>query len=354
MDVDIISTRDENRLERSLKMIYKRQPVILITEKSTTRSCVKDSSLEGFRVVRNSDPREVFSLVSLNRPDLIILDADMEGISGYELLKTLKSFHKTEKIPVVLVAEIHEDVEPCLALELGAIDFMIKPISEHLIIAKISNYIKIYHSMLELEERATSAKEMNPNTGLPGNKAINRYVTNSLKKNKNHVAIYADLDNFKSYNDKYGFGRGDEIIKLTGDVIREALGKIKSETFLGHIGGDDFVFVIDKEEVGRVTNYIIRRFDQRVVEFYKEEDRKRGFIISKDRKDQIQKFPIMTLSLAGVDLTEHDMNTRYEYIADICAEVKKYAKTFNNSCYYQDRRHKEQSKTFEMLYSSVI
>lgn len=335
-------------------MTHKRKPTILVTEKPNTRSCVKDSFLADFRIIRNSDPREVFSLVSLNRPDLIILDAEMEGISGYELLKTLKSFYKTEKIPVVLVAEIHEDVEPCLALELGAIDFMIKPISEHLITAKINNYIKLYHSMLELEERATFAKEMNPNTGLPGNTAVSRYVTTSLKKRKNQVAVYADLDNFKSYNDKYGFGRGDEIIKLTGDVINEAIGKLRTETFLGHIGGDDFVFVINQEDVTKVTEYIIRKFDQRVLEYYTDEDKRRGFIISTDRKDQVQKFPIMTLSLAGVDLTEHEPDTRYEYIADLCAEVKKYAKTFNNSCYYQDRRHKQQSKTFEMLYSSAI
>lgn len=331
-----------------------RKPTILITEKAGSRSCVSDRSLNEFRLIRNHDPREVFSLVSLNRPDLIILDAQMDDISGYELLKTLKSFYKTEKIPVVLVAEIHEDVEPCLALELGAIDFMIKPISEHLITAKINNYIKIYHSLLALEERATSAKEMNPNTGLPGNKAISRYVTNAIRTSQQQALIYADLDNFKSYNDKYGFGKGDEIIKLTGDVIADALSKLKKESFLGHVGGDDFVFVVSVDEVKRVTDYVIRSFDKRIRECYTDEDRRRGFIISKDRRDQIQKYPIMTLSLAGVDLTEHSKDTRYEHVADICAEVKKYAKTFNQSCYYQDRRNKERSKTLEMLYSSAI
>lgn len=335
-------------------MTYKRKPTILITEKKNTRSCIGDRALEDFRIIRNDDPREVFSLVSLNHPDLIILDAEMEGISGYELLKTLKSFYKTEKIPVVLVAEIHEDVEPCLALELGAIDFMIKPISEHLITAKVSNYIKIYHSLLDLEERATFAKEMNPNTGLPGNTAISRVVTTALKTGQEKVVVYADLDNFKSYNDKYGFGRGDEIIKLTGDVIEETLDKIPGETFLGHVGGDDFVFLVPKHLVEKVTNRIIKLFDKRIVDHYSDEDRKRGFIVSKDRKDQIQKFPIMTLSMAGVDLTDHNAATRYEYIADVCAEVKKYAKTFNNSCYYQDRRHEQQTKTYEMLYSSAI
>lgn len=327
---------------------------ILITEKSTTRSCIGENYFENYKVIRNHEAREVFSLVSLHHPDLIILDAEMPDISGYDLLKTLKSFHKTEQIPVVLVAEIHEDVEPCLALELGAIDFMIKPISEHLITAKVNNYINLYHSFKVLEKKADSAKEMNPNTGLPGNKAINRYVVSTLKERREQVVVYADLDNFKAYNDKYGFGQGDLIIKLTGDVIREALDDAKETSFLGHVGGDDFVFVAATKEIEKITEQIIYNFDKRVREYYSEDDQKNGYIVSKDRRDKIQEFPIMTLSLAGVDLSEHDRDTRYEVIADICAEVKKYAKTFDNSCYYQDRRHKNMNKTHNMLYSSAL
>jgi len=331
-----------------------KKKTILITEKSEMRSCVGKDYFRDFKVIRNHDAREVFTLVSIHHPDLIILDAEMADISGYDLLKTLKSFHKTEKIPVVLVAEIHEDVEPCLALELGAIDFMIKPISEHLITAKVNNYINLYHSFKLLEEKAYYAKEMNPNTGLPGNTAISRYVVEALKERRDQIVVYADLDNFKAYNDKYGFGQGDLIIKLTGDVIKEALETAEEATFLGHIGGDDFVFVASASEIEKITEQIIYNFDERIRGYYSEEDQKRGYIISKDRRDKVQEFPIMTLSLAGVDLSEHDKDTRYEVIADICAEVKKYAKTFESSCYYQDRRHKNRNKTYEMLYSSAI
>lgn len=322
-------------------MSARKRSTILITEKKQGRSCIGASGLSGYNLVRNHDVNEVFSLVSTHRPDLIILDAQMNGANGYDILKALKSFYKTANIPVILVAEIHEDVEPCRALELGAIDFIIKPISEHLIAAKINNFIGIYHAMIALEERATIAREMNPNTGLPGNKAIKREVGEALSSNEPMVVVYGDLDNFKSYNDKYGFGKGDDIIKLTADVIKEGLALIDSDTFLGHVGGDDYVFLAPLKDIKMVSDYIIYNFDRRVRQHYSEEDVQRGFIISTDRQDNVRKFPIMTLSLAGVNLSEHMPETRYEYIADICAEVKKYAKTFNNSCFYIDRRHKK-------------
>lgn len=331
-----------------------RIPTILITEKENGRSCIGPNGLSAYNVVRNNDPGQVLSLVSVHRPDLIILDAEMAGTSGYDLLKTLKSFYKTEHIPVVLAAEIHEDVEPCLALELGAIDFIIKPISEHLVAAKVHNYIKLYHSMMDLEERATIAKEMNPNTGLPGNRAINRRVTQALIGQEDLVVVYGDLDNFKSYNDKYGFGKGDDIITMTGDVIKEGLSQTQGASFIGHVGGDDFIFLAPVADIKMIADYIIYNFDQRVREHYSEEDVKRGFIISTDRQNHIRKFPIMTLSLAGVNLTEHEADTRYEVIADICAEVKKYAKTFNNSCFYIDRRHKRAKKTYEMTFNKAM
>lgn len=335
-------------------MPTKRYPKILITEKIQGRSCISDGDLEGFSIVRNHDPNEVFSLVSSHRPDLIILDAEMPGTNGYELLKTLKSFYKTERIPVMLVAEVFEKMEPCLALELGAIDFIIKPISEHLMVAKINNYIKIYHSIIELEEQATKAKEMNPNTGLPGNVAISRNVLEALKTGIDQVLVYCDLDNFKSYNDKYGFGKGDDIIKLTGEIINEAIALSDGPTFLGHVGGDDFVFMAPRTDIRRIADYIIYNFDDRVRGHYTHEDVKRGYIVSTDRQNNVMKFPIMTLSLAGVTLSEHNPETRYEYIADICAEVKKYAKNFNNSCFYIDRRHKSEEAIKDLSFSLAI
>lgn len=324
--------------ERYMQLFDLSIPKILVTTKKSSIALFP-SLFDGFDIIYNYEPKDIFSMISSHRPDLIIMDADMEPVSGYEILKSLKRFYKTERIPVVLTAGLHEDVEPCLALELGAIDFIIKPISQHLLRAKVNNYIQIYHSLMMLEEQAKYAKEMNPNTELPGNTAISTSVYKALNQKEEVVMVYADLDNFKSYNDKYGFGRGDEIIKFTARIIKETLSEIKGYSFLGHIGGDDFVYIVPKDIVEQVADTIILKFDEGIREFYTVEDRKRDYIISTTRQGEVQKFPIMTISMAGVDLSYHPSSSRYEEIADICAEVKKYAKQFSHSCFFIDRRY---------------
>ncbi len=313
-------------------------PRVLIIEKNDGRSILNVESVEGFEITRSDDVLEVFTLISRVRPDLIIMDAIQGELSGYEILRRLKGFHKTEKIPVVLVAEIFEDVDPCRALEEGAIDFIIKPISVNLLKVKMRNYVNIYNNLLLLQELAIAAKEMNPNTGLPGNNTIRKQVMKALTKEEDYVVVYADIDNFKAFNDKYGFGNGDDIIKVTGEIITDAVQISDEESFVGHVGGDDFIFLVPLKDVYIVTDSIIKNFDKKVIEHYDESDANNGFIIAKNRRGQVQTFPIMTLSLAGVNLGEHRHDTRYERIADICAEVKGYAKKFDTSCFFMDRR----------------
>ncbi len=313
-------------------------PRVLIIEKEEGTPLVQFKDIEGFELHMSNDIMEVFTMISKINPDLIILDAISDELSGYEVLKRLKGFHKTEKIPVVLVADITEDVDPCEALEEGAIDFIIKPISANLLKVKMRNYVNMYNALLMLEDFAQFAKEMNPNTGLPGNNAIREKVISALEHEDPYVVVYADLDNFKAYNDIYGFAKGDEIIKLTAEIIQDSLNLTKKETFLGHIGGDDFVFLAPYDDITKITDNIIETFDTKILDFYQQEDVEKGYIISKGRRGEIQKFPISSISLAGVKLEQHNENTRYERIVDICSEVKKYAKKFEKSCFYMDRR----------------
>ncbi len=313
-------------------------PRVLIIEKKGGRSLINTDKVDGFEIYKSDDIMEVFTLISRIHPDLIMIDAIHEELSGYEILKRLKGFHKTEKIPVVLLAEIFEDVDPCMALEDGAIDFIIKPISLNLLKVKMRNYVGIYNNLLLLQELAVAAKEMNPNTGFPGNNTIRKQVIKALAKEEPYVVVYADLDNFKAFNDKYGFGNGDDVIKLTGEVIKDATQLSDEETFVGHVGGDDFVFLAPLKDIKVITDNIIETFDKKIRNHYDAEDLEKGHIVSKNRRGETQTFPIMTLSLAGVNLGEHDANTRYERIADICAEVKKYSKKFEESCFHMDRR----------------
>lgn len=190
--------------------------------------------------------------------------------------------------------------------------------------------------LIKMKERAENA---NPLTKLPGNIVIHEQVDNRIKENRKFVVIYCDLDNFKAFNDKYGIARGDEAIKLTAEVFKEAA---KSEggldDFLGHEGGDDFILLTTPEKAQAVADHIIREFDKRARSLYSAEDLKEDYIIAHARDGTVTKFPIMTISLAGVTNAHREIRS-YGEVTNIAAEVKKKAKAIEGSVFVMDKRH---------------
>ncbi len=200
-------------------------------------------------------------------------------------------------------------------------------------------------SLVKMKERAENA---NPLTRLPGNNIIHEQIDKRIKSNAKFVAVYSDLDNFKAFNDKYGIGAGDQAIKLTATVMREAIKLGSSTDFLGHEGGDDFILLTTPEKMGDVTSYICLEFDKRIRDLYSPEDLQCGSIVSKDREGNTKQFPLMTISLAGIT-NNHRTLTSYAEVTNICAEVKKkvkeLSKTSGKSCFYLDRRTGQNSGT---------
>ena len=197
-------------------------------------------------------------------------------------------------------------------------------------------------SLVHMKEKAENA---NPLTKLPGNNVIHEEIEKRIKGNTKFVAVYSDLDNFKAFNDKYGIGAGDQAIKLTAKVMREAIKVGAPNDFLGHEGGDDFILLTTPEKTAAVTDHICTEFDKRIRELYSPEDQAQGFIVSKDREGNVKQFPIMTISLAGVSNVERTL-TSYAEVTNICAEVKKkvkiLSKTGGKSSFYLDRRTGEE------------
>ena len=189
--------------------------------------------------------------------------------------------------------------------------------------------------LIKMKERAENA---NPLTKLPGNIVIHEQIENRIKENKKFVVIYCDLDNFKAFNDKYGIAKGDEAIKLTAEIFKEAA-KIKgsSDDFLGHEGGDDFILITTPENSQAVADYITSEFDKRVRILYDEEDLSKGFIVAHARDGSVKQFPIMTISLAGIT-NEHRFISSYGEVTNIAAEVKKKAKAVEGSVFVLDKR----------------
>lgn len=182
------------------------------------------------------------------------------------------------------------------------------------------------------------AKGANPLTGLPGNITIARYIDDNLTSGNVICVLYCDLDNFKSYNDKYGFTKGDEAIIYTRDCLNTvAQRKDMQNIFIGHEGGDDFIVVTPYEFWELFAKAFITTFDRGIYQFYNSVDARKGFIESVNRQGQRQRFPLISVSIAVVTNKTRPFRRHAEMI-QIAAEVKKYVKSLDGSCYAIDRR----------------
>lgn len=191
-----------------------------------------------------------------------------------------------------------------------------------------------------------TARSANPLTNLPGNTLIQEEITTRLQTGEKFAVIYCDLDEFKAYNDYYGFERGDQVLSLVARVLKTAIDTQGNDnTFLGHIGGDDFVLVSLPKYVEPLCTEVIRIFDAEIPSLYREEDRSQGYIVVKDRRNIIHKVPIMTISLAIVTNVGRDFKSILE-IAETAAELKKYVKSKSGSNFAWDRRQNIQQQMF--------
>ncbi len=198
-----------------------------------------------------------------------------------------------------------------------------------------SSFNEMILNLVRIREEAQGS---NPLSGLPGNNAIIQQIEHMIVSGQKFVVIYADLDNFKAYNDKYGFSKGDDALLYTRDCFLEAARKFGSEaTFVGHEGGDDFVIISPFDTWEPICKGIIAAFDSGVTQFYNESDAKQGFIDSVDRQGKKVRFPLMSISLAVVGnhlrpITDHRL------VGSIAAEMKKYVKKMEGSSYAIDKR----------------
>ncbi len=186
-----------------------------------------------------------------------------------------------------------------------------------------------------------SYRDASPLTGLPGGVAIDRMLSNRLAVGKSVTFCMFDIDHFKAYNDRYGYSRGNKVIKMAADVLRAAVEKMGEEgDFAGHIGGDDFVLICKRHDAQDLCQNVLDRFDEQIVEFYSEEDLHNGYIQAKNRRGSIQQFPIAALSAALVT-NEKRRLINHVQVGEIAAELKKAAKKIAGSTLVVDNRTSE-------------
>ncbi len=270
--------------------------------------------------------------------DLILLDILMPDMDGYETCHAIRSTQDIDDIPIIFITAISEAMDDAKGFSAGGNDYISKPFTPSTVRARVKNQLKLRRVIRELEELYQIALDSNPLTGLPGNNTIRSRIEDLLKEHAGMVVLYADLDHFKPFNDQYGFARGDAVLTFTADIFKEVMNRITSKhTFIGHIGGDDFVLLIPLEFLDQAVDEIILRFDEGIRGFYDGADLDKGYLVTADRQGELQKFPTISISLAGVNLTQTDFD-HYLSVVDTCTEMKKVAKKKPGSVFVYDRR----------------
>lgn len=182
--------------------------------------------------------------------------------------------------------------------------------------------------MTSFSIRVERANDSNPLTSLPGNRIIEQKIINLLEEKEFYAIIYLDLDNFKAYNDAYGFPNGDRMIKLLADVMHHVYDQ---RGFLGHIGGDDFVIITRENDIEQRLHKLIEEFKNSIHQLYHEHDWNRGYITAQSRKGTIEQFPIVSVSIAVITNQFHQYGGMMELTEQIVAAKKKAKQTEGNS-----------------------
>lgn len=283
---------------------------------------------EGYKVKVCSSQAEAFEILSKEPFNLVIVDSVAPRINGMEVCKHIRGNFLLRYISIILIMYTKESMDKIKGIYAGADDYIEAPIEP------AEFLIRVKSSLV----RMTRYLDANPLTKLPGNVSILKELETRIKSQVPFAVGYLDLNKFKEFNDRYGFEIGDKVICHTALVIINALEKLGGvSNFLGHIGGDDFIFVTLPDAIEEICRQIVENFDKSIGSFYNEEDRKRGYIITKNRVGQLSQIPILSLAM-GVVTNEHRPFSHVGEIIQIGTELKNYAKTFGKSIYIKDMR----------------
>lgn len=284
--------------------------------------------LDGFRVETAPGGRQALERASENPPDLMLLDIMMPEIDGLTVLRRMRSNPTTGSVPVIILSARSLAEDRVKGLDLGADDYITKPFDLEELVARVRTVLR----------RSQQMRDLSPLTGLPGNFRISEALETRIEANTPLAVVHSDLDNFKAFNDHYGFMRGDTVIKFTAKVLLDAASATThGDVFVGHVGGDDFVSIIHADDMKAYCEDIITRFDDGILDYYDTADALQGYIEVTDRKGERHAFPICSLSM-GVASTETKALTSEWEASSVASEMKEVAKSIPGTNYQVDRR----------------
>jgi len=283
----------------------------------------------GYDVRVANDGGHALDLAMERCPELVLADVMMPNMDGFELTRRLRANSRTASVSVIMLTARGLSADKLEGFAVGVDDYIVKPFDTPELLARIRGALR----------RGREMRAQSPLTGLPGNVRIADEIERRCVARQRFAVLYADLDHFKAYNDHYGFIRGDQVIQFTARLLQDVGPAIGGpETFVGHVGGDDFVIVCESERASQVAERVIERFDAEISNLYDVEDRERGHIVVTNRRGEIQRFPIIGISI-GIATTERREFGHFAEAVTIATEMKSFTKrTHEGSSWAVDRR----------------
>jgi diguanylate cyclase (GGDEF)-like protein len=284
--------------------------------------------LEGYEVDTAEDGREAVDKAMIEAPELILLDIMMPRMDGLTALRRIRSHGTTGNTSVILLTARGLPEDRVKGLELGADDYITKPFDISELVARVKAVLR----------RTQAARDLSPLTGLPGNFRIGAEIEQRIEGGGSFALIHCDLDNFKAFNDHYGFMRGDEVIRFCARCMVEATEAIgEPDAFVGHIGGDDFVALVSAEKAEEYCKRVIETFDDGILDNYDTADALRGYIEVIDRRGERYAFPMVSISMGVASNVLRPITSQWEASA-VAVEMKEFAKKRTGSSFEIDRR----------------
>jgi len=283
---------------------------------------------EQYEVFQANNGKEGLNMLQQKNPDLIICDYTMPVMNGRDFCIALKKDILLRHIPIIMLTGKGEVQDRITGIEAGVDDYIVKPFDPSELLARIRMILK----------RTESSLDANPLSHLPGNTSIMEEFQRHIDSKEKFAVGYADLDKFKAYNDVYGFEKGDDIIRETARILIEVVREVGgSDSFVGHVGGDDFVFIMDDKLIDEASQKIVDYFDGKVSSFYSKKDYEAGYICGTDRQGNEEKLGLLAISIGIVSNATQEI-THVAQISEIAAELKKYAKSIDGSNFVRDKR----------------
>lgn len=268
----------------------------------------------GFTVIEAEDGQEAIDKTYKENPDLLILDYEMPHKTGFDVVREVRSRTGYLHTPIIIFTAVSDKSTKLEGLGLDIDDYLTKPADEDEIVARVKLLLK----------RNKQKMDCNPLTRLPGNPSIQARVEQEIASGRTFAVLYCDLNNFKSFNDKYGFEAGDRVLKTESQIIVSAAMQDPA-SFVGHIGGDDFIVVCSFDKADTIAQEITSKTDAVAPSFYNEEDRTNGYMISTNRKGETEKFNFLSIGIGIVHNTKKPL-TSFAMVSNIGSELKCLAK----------------------------